>query len=86
MPTATSRRLGVRLIVRPRAEEIQVASDVTVQHALGHPTPTITLDTYSHLWPQAEDGTRAAAASLWRSADSPRTEAPIQAGDLHAQR
>ena len=39
---------------------------VTVQHALGHSTPTITLNTYSHLWPQAEDRTRAAAASLWR--------------------
>lgn len=47
---------------------------VTVQHALGHATPTITLDTYSHLWPRAEDRTRAAAASLWRSADSVRTE------------
>ena len=48
---------------------------VTVQHALGHSTPTITLDTYSHLWPKAEDRTRTAAASLWRSADSVRTQA-----------
>jgi len=31
---------------------------VTVQHALGHSTPTITLDTYSHPWPRAEDRTR----------------------------
>lgn len=50
---------------------------VTVQHALGHSTPTITLDTYSHLWPKADDRTRAAAASLWRSADSLRTEATL---------
>lgn len=31
---------------------------VTVQHALGHSSPTITLNTYSHLWPRAEDRTR----------------------------
>jgi hypothetical protein len=59
---------------------------VTVQHALGRSIPTITLDTYSHLWPKAEDRTRAAAASLWRSADSVRTQSPDQAGDLRAQR
>lgn len=46
---------------------------VTVQHALGHSAPTITLDTYSHLWPKAEERTRAAAAKLWHSADSVRT-------------
>lgn len=46
---------------------------VTVQHALGHSTPSITLDVYSHLWPKAEERTRAAAAKLWRSADSERT-------------
>lgn len=48
---------------------------VTVQHAMGHASATITLDTYSHLWPRSEDRTRAAAASLWRSADCVRTEA-----------
>ncbi|MDP5226641.1 MULTISPECIES: site-specific integrase [Arthrobacter] len=37
---------------------------VTVQRALGHATPSITLDVYSHLWPSAEDKTRAAAAGL----------------------
>ena len=54
---------------------------VTVQHALGHSAPTITLNTYSHLWPKAEDRTRAAAASLWRPADSVRTLDPGQAGE-----
>lgn len=39
---------------------------VTVQRALGHSTATTTLDTYSHLWPTAEDRTRAAAAGLMR--------------------
>lgn len=37
---------------------------VTVQRALGHSTATTTLNTYSHLWPTAEDRTRAAANDL----------------------
>jgi integrase len=37
---------------------------VTVQHALGHSSPMITFNTYSHLWPKAEDRTRNAAAGL----------------------
>lgn len=49
---------------------------VSVQHALGHSSPSVTLNTYSHLWPKAEDRTRAAAAGLMDSAlaDSWRTE------------
>lgn len=35
---------------------------VTVQRALGHSQPSITLDVYSHLWPSAEDKTRSATA------------------------
>jgi integrase len=31
---------------------------VTVQRALGHRSPSVTLNTYSHLWPTAEDRTR----------------------------
>lgn len=49
---------------------------VTVQRALGHSSATITLGTYSHLWPTAEDKTRTAAADLMASvsaADSLRT-------------
>lgn len=37
---------------------------VTVQRALGHKTPSVTLNTYSHLWPSADDRTRAGAQSL----------------------
>lgn len=37
---------------------------VTVQRALGHASATTTLNTYSHLWPSAEDRTRKAAATL----------------------
>lgn len=40
---------------------------VTVQRALGHAKATTTLATYSHLWPTAEDRTRAAAADLMRA-------------------
>jgi integrase len=52
---------------------------VTVQRALGHRSPSTTLDTYSHLWPSAEDRTRAGAASLTdlvlgAAADSVRTQ------------
>lgn len=37
---------------------------VTVQRALGHSSATITLGVYTHLWPTAEDRTRAAASDL----------------------
>ena len=51
---------------------------VTVQRALGHSSATITLGVYSHLWPTAEDRTRAAAGDLMAAAfcatdDAPRT-------------
>lgn len=52
---------------------------VTVQRALGHSSATITLNTYSHLWPDANDRTRKAAAgliaqSLGSTADGLRTQ------------
>jgi integrase len=37
---------------------------VMVQRALGHAVPTTTLETYSHLWPSAEDRTWKTAALL----------------------
>lgn len=53
-------------------------SVATVQKALGHSSPSITLDKYTHLWPTAADETRAAvagimAAALALPADSSRT-------------
>ena len=53
---------------------------VTVQRALGHSSPSVTLDTYSYLWPDADDRTRKAAArlvdqALGAAADALRTEA-----------
>ncbi len=44
---------------------------VTVQRALGHAKATTTLNTYAHLWPTAEDRTRAAAADLLAAALTP---------------
>jgi integrase len=50
---------------------------VTVQRALGHAKATTTLNTYSHMWPSAEDRTRGAAgamlADVLKVADSLRT-------------
>lgn len=53
-------------------------SVVTVQRAMGHAKASTTLNTYSHLWPTAEDQTREASAGLIRAAtgilaDSVRT-------------
>ena len=39
---------------------------VTVQRAMGHASATTTLSTYAHLWPTAEDKTRAAASGFRR--------------------
>lgn len=41
---------------------------VTVQRALGHAKATTTLNTYSHLWPTAEDRTRSAAGAMMNEA------------------
>lgn len=41
---------------------------VTVQRALGHASTTTTLNTYSHLWPTAEDRTRVASSDLMNRA------------------
>jgi len=62
---------------------IRAGCDVeTVQRALGHSSAAITLTTYSHLWPHANDRTRRAAgelleASLGAAADRLRTESEI---------
>jgi integrase len=37
---------------------------VTVQRAMGHASATTTLSTYAHLWPTAEDRTRAAVSEM----------------------
>ncbi|WP_245692162.1 tyrosine-type recombinase/integrase [Geodermatophilus telluris] len=50
----------------------------TVQARLGHASAAETLDTYSHLWPDSDDRTRAAVDSVMRaSADYVRTQHPL---------
>lgn len=44
---------------------------VTVQRALGHSSSTTTLKVYAHLWPDASDRTRIAAANVMREALAP---------------
>jgi integrase len=41
---------------------------VTVQRAMGHKSATVTLNTYSHRWPKAEDRTRKAGAGMFADA------------------
>src|SRR5829696_1817662 len=49
---------------------------VTVQRALGHAQASTTLNVYAHLWPTAEDRTRAAAADLMASAQGVSVAGP----------
>lgn len=63
---------------------------VTVQRAVGHSSATVTLSVYSHLWPDAADRTRSAAAKLMAAALSPadslRTDGHKGGPDLRVQR
>lgn len=52
---------------------------VTVQRALGHAKATTTLNTYAHLWPTAEDRTRAGAAAMLAEVLG-RTDEPLTNG------
>ena len=54
----------------------------TVQSRLGHASASETLDTYSHLWPDADDRTRDAVAGMLlesAAADLRQTQRPAQA-------
>ena len=45
-----------------------------VQSRLGHASATETLDTYSHLWPDSEESTRAAVEGAYDFANTPNIE------------
>jgi len=47
---------------------------VTVQKAMGHASPSTTLNIYSHLWPDANDRTRKAASGLMQDVYRPRED------------
>lgn len=57
---------------------------VTVQRAMGHKDATTTLNTYSHLWPKAEDRTRKASEKMFAesTADQLRTGKEATGSDL----
>lgn len=57
---------------------------VTVQRAMGHKDATTTLNTYSHLWPKAEDRTRKASERMFveSTADALRTDQTGNGPDL----
>ncbi|UZF54504.1 site-specific integrase [Gordonia polyisoprenivorans] len=57
---------------------------VTVQRAMGHKDATTTLNTYSHLWPKAEDRTRKASEKMFTesTADALRTDDGATGSDL----
>lgn len=47
---------------------------VTVQRAMGHSSASMTLNTYSHLWPDAADRTRDAAGGLFKEVSKARED------------
>jgi integrase len=42
----------------------------TVQHLMGHSSPTVTLEVYTHLWPDSDDRARQAVESAWADVPS----------------
>jgi integrase len=42
----------------------------TVQHLMGHSSPTVTLEVYAHLWPDSDDRARQAVESAWADVPS----------------
>lgn len=53
---------------------------VTVQRAMGHASAATTLSTYAHLWPSAEDKTRAAASGMAAAVLASRASGAQRAG------
>ena len=68
-PASRTRRFTTFDTSTPRASS-PGCDVVTVQRALGHSSATITLNTYAHLWPTAENRTRAAATELRRQSST----------------
>lgn len=56
------------------------ASVITVQRNLGHHDATETLNTYSHLWPDSDDQTRAAIDDVLGSSDTHIDAMPAEEG------
>jgi hypothetical protein len=50
-----------------------------VQHSLGHASAKVTLDVYSHLWPDDEERTRTALDAALASVVSKPQDEPVAA-------
>ncbi|MGF0313101.1 tyrosine-type recombinase/integrase [Rhodococcus sp. IEGM1428] len=50
---------------------------ITVQRALGHSSPNVTLSTYAPLWPNADDRTRTAADQMFAEAHGRSSDGPV---------
>ena len=61
------------------------ASVKQVQEFLGHATATITLNTYSHLWPGDEDRTRSVLDAALSGLPAPSAASEAVPGSLHAE-
>ena len=89
---ATSKAVGVELRFHDLRHAFasaliaQGCDVVAVSHAMGHATPSITLNVYGHLWPSGEDRIRAAIEAAWQPReDLVRTEeAAVEAKSLVA--
>ncbi|WP_280512651.1 site-specific integrase [Corynebacterium mastitidis] len=57
-------------------------SVVGVQHALGHESAAMTLEVYTHLWPGAEDQTRATISGAVSRAGFLRDRSPSPSGGI----
>ncbi|MFC5993920.1 hypothetical protein ACFQE5_06825 [Pseudonocardia hispaniensis] len=53
---------------------LRLGEAAAVRCALGHTSATVTLNPYAHLWPTAEDRTRAAAAAMLGQVVAPADE------------
>ncbi len=70
-PSPSSLRVALNSIgasaVPPLQEQLPAS---TVQHRLRHGSATTTLNTYSHLWPDRDEQTRAAVGAVLRAGPS----------------
>jgi integrase len=57
----------------------------TVQARLRHESAKTTLDTYGHLWPDADESTRTAIAAVIRKRSSEITARPLRDADPSTQ-
>ena len=69
-PRKRCSRLVIRRVRRLPVTSFASGMDIkTVQTPMRHASGAITLDTYGHLWPHADESTRTAVGARYRGAD-----------------